>query len=142
MRLAEFILANIEPILAEWEVFARSIWPAALNDPANDPATLRDHAEEILRTTAEDMMSDQTAEQQSEKSKGGGHDSATGGRVNRASEKHGADRVGSGFELWAVVAEYRALRASVLRLWQESAPDPTCATWMISLGSTNPSTNR
>ena len=27
MRLADFILANVEPILAEWESFARGIWP-------------------------------------------------------------------------------------------------------------------
>ena len=27
MRLTDFIDANVEPILAEWEVFARSIWP-------------------------------------------------------------------------------------------------------------------
>jgi signal transduction histidine kinase/ActR/RegA family two-component response regulator len=124
MRLGEFILANIEPILVEWEDFARSIWPATLNDPANDPATLRDHAESILRATAAEMKSDQTAVQQTDKSKGHGHDSAAGGRVDRASEKHGSDRVGSGFELWAVVAEYRALRASVIRLWRESCPDP------------------
>ncbi|MDQ3441148.1 MAG: sensor histidine kinase, partial [Planctomycetota bacterium] len=38
MRLADFILTNIEPILAEWEVFARGVWPGA----ATDPATLRD----------------------------------------------------------------------------------------------------
>jgi hypothetical protein len=44
MRLADFILANIEPILAEWEDFARRIWPAPLKDPGNDPAALRDHA--------------------------------------------------------------------------------------------------
>ena len=124
MRLAEFILADVEPILAEWELFARSIWPAALNDPANDPATLRDHVEEILRSAAADMMSDQTATQQSDKSKGDRDDSATSGRVNRASERHGSGRVGSGFELWAVVAEYRALRASVIRLWRDSGPDP------------------
>ena len=30
----------------------------------------------------------------------------------------------SGFDLWAVIAEYRALRASVLRLWRESGPTP------------------
>ena len=68
MRLADFILANTEPILAEWEVFARRIWPGA----ATDPATLRDHAIDILRATAQDMMSDQTAKQQSYKSKGDG----------------------------------------------------------------------
>ncbi len=45
MRLAEFILNNIEPILAEWESFARGIWPGT----ATDPLTLRDHAVAILR---------------------------------------------------------------------------------------------
>ena len=70
------------------------------------------------------MRSDQTAEQQTEKSKGEGHESAAGIRVNRHPSRTGQDRVGSGFELWAVVAEYRALRASVLRLWRESGPEP------------------
>lgn len=37
---------------------------------------------------------------------------------------HGVDRVGFGFEMWAVVAEYRALRASVIRLWRNSDPNP------------------
>jgi len=124
MRLADFILANVEPILAEWEVFARSIWPGAPTHPATDPATLRDDAEDILRATASDMISAQTATQQSEKSKG--HDPIeTGpGSVNAASATHGSGRVGSGFDLWAVVAEYRALRASVIRLWRESGPIP------------------
>ncbi len=120
MRLAEFILANVEPILAEWEVFARGIWPGA----AVDPATLRDHAEEILRATARDMASDQTAAQRADKSKGAGDAGPESDQIDRASETHGADRVGSGFDLWAVVAEYRALRASVLRLWRESEPKP------------------
>ncbi len=124
MRLAEFILTNIEPILIEWEVFARSIWPVALNDPATDLSNLRDHAEEMLRTAVADMASDQTALQQSDKSKGHGNESVASGQLDRASEKHGSGRVGSGFELWAVVAEYRALRASVIGLWQESCPEP------------------
>jgi signal transduction histidine kinase/ActR/RegA family two-component response regulator len=124
MRLAKFILTNIEPILIEWEDFARSIWPTTLNDPANDPATLRDHAEIILRATAAEMMSDQTALEQSDKSKGHGHDRAAGGHIDRASGQHGSARVGSGFELWAVIAEYRALRASVIRLWRDSCPEP------------------
>ena len=67
MRLADFILANVEPILAEWEAFARSIWP---NGATADPAELRDDAEDILRATVLDMQSDQTAAQQTEKSKG------------------------------------------------------------------------
>ena len=34
MRLGEFILANLDPILADWESFARSIWP---KDSPADP---------------------------------------------------------------------------------------------------------
>ena len=124
MRLAEFILANVEPILAEWEAFARHIWPAGLNDPATDPAMVRDHAEDILRATAEDMMSPQTALEQSDKSKGRGAKSATSSRIDSASALHGFSRVPSGFDLRALVAEYRALRASVIRLWRDSGPNP------------------
>ena len=120
MRLPDFILANTEPILAEWEVFARSIWPGA----ATDPATLRDHAEDILRATAEDMASEQSPAEQSDKSKGDGGDGAASDGVNRASTQHGAGRVRSGFDLPAVAAEYRALRATVVRLWRESGPNP------------------
>ena len=67
VRLADFILANVEPILAEWESFARGIWPKGA---AADPAELRDEAEDILRATAVDMRSEQTSAQQAEKSKG------------------------------------------------------------------------
>ena len=37
---------------------------------------------------------------------------------------HGTARAASGFDLSAVIAEYRALRASVLRLWRDSGPAP------------------
>ncbi|WP_428304362.1 hybrid sensor histidine kinase/response regulator [Lacipirellula sp.] len=124
MRLAEFILANVEAILVEWEAFARSIWPKALIDASTDPAKLRDHAEAILRTSAIEMNSIQTPAQQANKSKGEAGDSAAGERVNRASESHGSERYTSGFELWAVISEYRALRASVIQLWRNSDPEP------------------
>ena len=68
MRLADFISANVEPILAEWDSFARGIWPKGATA---DPAELRDDAEDILRATALDMQLDQTSAQQVEKSKGG-----------------------------------------------------------------------
>ena len=120
MRLPEFILANIEPILGEWEEFARGIWPGG----ATEPAALRDHAAEVLRAAASDMTSDQTASQRSEKSKGRGGNDPAGVGVNRASVAHGVDRMVSGFDLAALIAEYRALRASVIRLWRESGPGP------------------
>ncbi len=124
MRLANFIHANVELILAEWEVFAREIWPSTPAGTIIDPAALRDHAKDILLAATADMQSAQTAEQQSDKAKGEGHSGESSTRINKASELHGAERGGSGFELWAVVAEYRALRASVLRLWRESGPSP------------------
>ena len=121
MRLADFILANVEPILAEWESFARGIWP---NGASADPAEMRDEAEDILRATAVDMQSHQTAAQQAEKSKGESRQWDESGDLTRASASHGTGRVASGFDMWAVVAEYRALRASVLRLWRDSGPAP------------------
>jgi signal transduction histidine kinase/ActR/RegA family two-component response regulator len=124
MRLPDFILANVETILVEWEAFARSIWPEALNNPATDPATLRDHAAAILHSSAREMNSLQTVDQQVDKSKGEANETAAGVHVDMASEKHGLDRYDSGFELWAVISEYRALRASVIRLWRESKPEP------------------
>jgi signal transduction histidine kinase/ActR/RegA family two-component response regulator len=121
VRLADFILANVEPILVEWESFARSIWPS---EATADPAEVRDEAEDILYATAADMQSDQTSAQQGEKSKGTSRAWDEGAALTRASATHGSGRVASGFELWAVIAEYRALRASVLRLWRESGPTP------------------
>lgn len=117
MRLADFILANPEPILAEWEAFARTVTPNANMDR---PA-LRDHAAEILRCTARDMASAQTPAQQRDKSEGkdAGGDEA---RLDGASDVHAAQRVDYGFDMAEVVAEYRALRASVLRLWLRSGP--------------------
>ena len=120
MRLADFILRNIEPILVEWEAFARSVWPGV----EKDPRELRDHAADILRATAWDMKSAQSAAQQSDKSKGEGAEGAPSHRVDGASDVHAIGRVRSGFDLMKVVAEYRALRASVIRLWRESRPSP------------------
>ena len=63
--LADFIVANVEPILAEWE-FARGIWP---DGATADPTEMRDEAEDILRATAVDMRTHQATVQQAEKSK-------------------------------------------------------------------------
>lgn len=68
MRLAEFILANIEPILVEWEAFARSLLPGE----AMTVVALRDDAGSILRSTARDMQNRQSLEQQASKSIGDG----------------------------------------------------------------------
>jgi hypothetical protein len=94
MRLADFILANIEPILVEWEAFARGVCPAGAS--AADPAALRDHKEGILRAAARDMALAQTATDRYDKSRGDGDGSR---RLDGASEVHAVGRVGSGFDL-------------------------------------------
>lgn len=127
MRLPDFILAHTETILREWETFAISVWPG----PIADRMVLRDHAEDMLAAVAWDMKSSQTDRERAAKSKGHGGEGAGGEsevshRVDVASNLHALSRLSSGFELCELVAEYRALRASVIQLWtadlQESGP--------------------
>jgi signal transduction histidine kinase len=88
-----------------------------------DIEALRDRAEAILRSAARDMVSPQTAAQQSSKSKGHGGEGIESVVLDGASKDHAIARLASGFNLIEVVSEYRALRASVLRLWSESVPE-------------------
>ena len=110
MRLSDFILANREPILAEWETFARTCTPASAG---MDIVALRDHANEMLTVIAADLAKPQGQHAQAEKSKGNAPEVAH----TTAAEDHGADRAGSGFSVEQMISEYRALRASVIRLW-------------------------
>lgn len=120
MRLADFILKNREPILAEWEEFARTCAPAS---GSMDITALRDHANEMLTVIAEDLCTPQGGHDQAEKSKG----NAPAVPEKTAAEKHGADRAESGFSTDQMVSEYRALRASVVRLWTKAQGELTPA---------------
>ncbi len=112
MRLADFILSHREPILGEWEAFARTCAPASAT---MDITALRDHAGEMLTVIAEDLKTAQSDVEQAAKAKG----LAADDEDDTAAEEHGAGRAGSGFTVAQMVAEYRALRASVIRLWTE-----------------------
>lgn len=112
MRLSDFILANRESILAEWEAFARTCSPAS---GSMDVEALRDHADQMLTAIATDLQTPQNRVAQTEKSKG--HAPAAHRDSTTAAEEHGAGRAESGFSVEQMVAEYRALRASVIRLW-------------------------
>ena len=120
MRLSDFIVANREPILAEWEAFARTCTPASA---PMDIVALRDHADEMLTAIAADLRTPQGGHAQSEKSKGNAPDDNPG--ADTAAEEHGAGRAASGFTVEQMVAEYRALRASVLRLWAKAEGELT-----------------
>lgn len=117
MDLADFIDSERVAIVAEWETFARTLLPAA---EGMNPTALRDHADEILTAIVRDMRSHQTAAEQSEKSKGHG-DAQILGEIGQV---HAALRIEFGFKIGQMVAEYRALRASVLRLWEKKGSDP------------------
>jgi signal transduction histidine kinase len=114
-RLSAFILANREPILAEWEAFARTCTPASA---PMDIVALRDHANEMLTVIAADLDTPQGGAAQAAKSKGKAPDDDDGEPT--AAEEHGAGRAESGFTIEQMVSEYRALRASVIRLWSKA----------------------
>jgi signal transduction histidine kinase len=113
MRLGEFILANTKQIVSEWVEFARS-FAAGRTLNLDD---LRDHAEAILIRIAQDLASAQSSAHRADKSRGK-RDVELGDETPASS--HGAARGLKGFTAQDVVAEYRALRASVLRLWAEA----------------------
>jgi signal transduction histidine kinase len=117
MRLAESIRQDMEAILAEWEAFAATLLPAAAGMTA---LALRDHAQHILEAVAKDLTTPQTREAQSEKSKGRAPKVA--GAPETAAETHALLRARTGFDINQLVAEYRALRASVLRRWMDAGP--------------------
>ncbi|MEO8193513.1 MAG: sensor histidine kinase [Gemmatimonadales bacterium] len=115
MRLSDFIRKNREEIMSEWQAFAETCHPASgsMNFEA-----LRDHASEMLSVIARDLDTPQGGHEQAEKSMGNAK--PTGSTEETAAEKHGTDRAESGFSIDQMVAEYRALRASVIRLWSKS----------------------
>ncbi|HEY9237784.1 MAG TPA: sensor histidine kinase [Burkholderiaceae bacterium] len=116
MRLGEFILSSEEQILSEWEQYAATLLPAA---SAMSVVRLRDHASQLLRVIAKDLEQAQSPFEQSQKSKG--HAPADASLPDTAAELHAMLRAQEGFDINQMAGEYRALRASVLRLWAAQA---------------------
>lgn len=116
MRLADFIEGHLEPILSEWVAFAETCGPVGQD---MDVVSLRDHAVGMLQQIVLDLRTPQTDAEQDTKSKGNAE--PTLGAEDTAAEVHGAGRAESGFTVGEMTAEYRALRASVIRLWTEAS---------------------
>ena len=112
MLLSQFIKSNVEPIMQEWESFARTIIPPA---ETMSVAELRDHAHDILLAIAQDMDTVQSEAERHAKSRG----LALVPAKKSFSTVHGQLRQRSGFDLTQLGAEYCALRAAVLRLWMQ-----------------------
>ena len=115
MRLADFIETNMEEILSDWEEFARTLLPAA---GGMSMSALRDHAEQIMHAVAQDLRKNQSRSEQAAKSRGETVRSAPSPET--AAETHAVLRATGGFTIQQMVAEYRALRAAVLRRWADS----------------------
>ena len=110
MKLAQFITAHIEEILVDWDLFAETLRPAASDISI---AELRDHGRGVLQEIARNMETEGSVEDQAEKALANPPEIDAGS----AAAAHGEARHDHGFTLLQLTAEYRALRASVLRLW-------------------------
>jgi len=104
LQLSGFISEHMDEIVAEWAAFARTLLPAAATMTS---LALREHAKPILQAIAKDIHPDQAGAQPLGKSGEG-----------TAATTHGALRHLSGFNLLQLGSEYRALRASVVKLWR------------------------
>ncbi len=115
MRLSDFILRNMEPIVAEWEAFAATRLPAAASMSALE---LRDHAQQILEAVAADLSEPQSQGEQVAKSRGLAPAPFPG--RDTAAQTHAVFRAKSGYDIEQLASEYRALRASVLSMWMNA----------------------
>jgi signal transduction histidine kinase len=120
MRLAPFIRENERPIVEHWETFARTLVPAS-DDMS--PRNLRDHIKDMLSFIADDIESSQTDSEQVKKSEG----KKLKNSENSAAEIHASLRQSGGFSMDQMVSEFRALRASVIRLWEAQLTEATKA---------------
>lgn len=104
LPLSEFIDQHMEEILSEWEIFARTLLPSAATMTS---LALRDQAKPILQAIAQEIERGPATAQPLAGSVGG-----------TAATAHGARRHLGGFNLLQLGSEYRALRASVIKLWR------------------------
>lgn len=116
MNLSAFISNNLDSIVDEWESFAKTLLPMA---GTMTSLALRDHCREILLAAVADMRTRETESQRAAKAQGNAPQAAG---EDTAATVHGALRHLSGFDLVQLVAEFRALRASVLALWSRRKP--------------------
>jgi signal transduction histidine kinase len=110
LRLGEFIRAQSAEILLAWDDFAATV---SHDGVPLDSRALRDHAAEILSTIAADLARPQSSAQQDAKGKG----LAPPTGIPTPAETHADFRIDAGFAVEAMITEYRALRASVVKIW-------------------------
>lgn len=122
MSLAEYITENIESLLDDWVDLASNQLPAA---DSMGMAALRNGARSIMLAIAADMQSYQSDTEQEQKALG--ERPANAPAITITARNHAIQRFDHSFTLKQLMAEYRALRASVIRHWtrqlDEVGPD-------------------
>jgi signal transduction histidine kinase len=118
MKLKTFIRENTDRILDKWKAFAAST-------PGTDSMTdaeLQDHARELLDTVLRQIeCADGKKTRQS-----ASHDEWKKARNNdTAGGKHATERLEQGFSLFQIMAEFKSLRSTILRLWSQDIKHPT-----------------
>jgi hypothetical protein len=113
MRLTDFIRQNKKEIAREWVGFAKNHIEAT---QVMDREAILDHIMQMLDRIVKDMDSPQNKAEQKQKSQGG---KAGNLLHDTPALEHGAQRVEAGFDIVELSSEFRALRASVLRLWEQ-----------------------
>jgi len=116
MTLSDFIEANLDGLIDDWTEYARAI---SREDGRLSEEQLRNSARQLLTAIAADMRGAQNQAQQRAKSHGARPDGDSA--FNKVGRRHADDRLSHGFEINALVAEFRALRASVLQKWQHAS---------------------
>ena len=119
-RLADFLQSHAGEILQAWDEFAATV---VHEGKPLDHAALRDHAAEILDTIARDLAQPQSTAEQDAKGKG----QAPPSPFPTPAETHADFRMVAGFAVDALITEYRALRASVLKIWAKAGGGTTAA---------------
>jgi signal transduction histidine kinase len=121
-RLADFVRDNVDAIVTEWQAFAATLKPAA---DLMSPLQLRNHIRQMLDFLVRDMEVAQSSDQELLKSQG----KSARSPETTASELHAALRLAGGFNISQMVSEFRALRASIMRLWgvQNTTTSPHAA---------------
>ncbi len=113
VRLASFIEQNAEAIVSSAEEFCGTLLPAAGH---LDSEALRYDLPKILDAIVKDLRQAEHPGRGVVQSRGAAPLIADAPET--AAQTHAMLRAQAGFNIGQMVSEYRALRASVLRLWQ------------------------
>jgi signal transduction histidine kinase len=115
MSLSDLICINVDRLVDEWCAYAADHVAPAKTLTRDE---LEDSARDLFNAIAGDMVIEETTEQQTEKSHG--ERSGNSRALTDYAKSHANYRIGQGFSLPDMASEYRALRASVMRLCSDT----------------------